>query len=282
VNPADFTQGPIPEVLGVALFAGALWLALRPDRHQPPLLPLLPPWRTSWINFGLWAWIIVCVSSLAGIMTAPYAHEFPPDSLPQQVVAVIGFEIPLLIAQFGLLRLGRHCSPAPLDTDYMRTAPAIWAGFVDFLKGLPLIYLTVLIWQEILGLLKTFDQTLETPIQVPIQALVDGSNPWLVAAFALMAVTIVPLNEELLFRGALYRFVKGHLGRRGALVVVSFLFALVHGSVLQFLPLLLVGAFLIRTYERTGRIIAPVVFHGCFNALNIVLLLLWPHLADGA
>ncbi len=276
MNPVDFTGGPVLEILGAALFVVALWLALRPERNVPPLLPLLPPWRTSWINFGLWAWVIVFVTSLTQLEFSGWAHQFPQDSLPQQVVTMLAFEVPLVLTQLGLLRFGRGSSPAPLDTDYMRTGPAVWAGFTDFLRGLPLIYLTVLLWQGFLEWLKISDPTFETPIQAPVQALAVGGNPWLVTVFALMAVTLVPLNEELLFRGALYRFVKGFLGRRGALVVVSFLFALVHGSVLQFLPLLLVGAFLIRTYERTGRIIAPMIFHACFNGLNVAILLLWP------
>ncbi len=55
---------------------------------------------------------------------------------------------------------------------------------------------------------------------------------------------------------------------------VSFLFALIHGSAAIFIPLFALALALTWLYEKTGNLLAPIVVHGLFNAVNLVLLIL--------
>jgi membrane protease YdiL (CAAX protease family) len=107
-------------------------------------------------------------------------------------------------------------------------------------------------------------------------AAAGPSDPWWWASVGCAAV-LTPLAEEWMYRGLLQQGLKGAgLGRGAAIAVTSVLFALVHwGSLaegsraagLATLVLLSVGWGML--YERSGRIVAPVVAHAAFNAVNL-------------
>ena len=96
---------------------------------------------------------------------------------------------------------------------------------------------------------------------------------------ALAVVTLTPLTEEVVWRGAVQQALK-RLGipRLAAIGCTSVLFAMVHwnavpdASRLSALPALaMLGFALGWLMERTGRLIAPVVAHAAFNAANLLL-----------
>jgi membrane protease YdiL (CAAX protease family) len=94
---------------------------------------------------------------------------------------------------------------------------------------------------------------------------------WLMVA----NVTIgAPLIEEVLYRGCLQTCARRFLGAWGAIVTASVLFALVHiGSAdLRTLPVLLTLSLVLGlVYERSGSLLACVLIHAMFNALNLAL-----------
>jgi len=61
---------------------------------------------------------------------------------------------------------------------------------------------------------------------------------------------------------------------------VSVLFALFHMNAVSFVPLALFGMILTKLYERTGNLLAPILAHSIFNALNFFLLLHIHELSD--
>lgn len=96
---------------------------------------------------------------------------------------------------------------------------------------------------------------------------------------ALVVVTLTPLTEEVVWRGAVQQALK-RLGipRLVAIGCTAVLFALVHwnavpdASRLSALPALaMLGFALGWLMERTGRLIAPVAAHAAFNAANLLL-----------
>lgn len=99
-----------------------------------------------------------------------------------------------------------------------------------------------------------------------------GSKP-LLAAMLFVACVLAPINEELLFRGAIFRYCRQRFGRMIALLVSGVLFGAMHGNWAGFLPLALLGAVLALAYERTGDIRVSIVAHGLFN-LNTLLVVL--------
>ena len=83
---------------------------------------------------------------------------------------------------------------------------------------------------------------------------------------------IAPVAEEFIFRGILYPFIKQLGWPKLALFGVSFLFALIHVNAPTFVPLFVFALALTWLYERTDRLIAPILAHGLFNGANLIIL----------
>lgn len=104
---------------------------------------------------------------------------------------------------------------------------------------------------------------------------------WAVIA---MVVIAVPIAEELLYRGLLQTGLRANLGvsqtRRSnrlswvAVVMASGLFTIVHlgaAAPHALIVLLVLSLAMGIAYERTGRILVPIVMHIGFNGLNIAI-----------
>lgn len=93
----------------------------------------------------------------------------------------------------------------------------------------------------------------------------------------LLALPVVclaaPVVEETIFRGVLYRWLRGVLPLGTAMFVSGAVFALAHADTLLFLPLLGFGMFLAWIYERAGSIWPGVLVHALFNLAGIIDIL---------
>ncbi|MGI9952422.1 type II CAAX endopeptidase family protein [Moorellaceae bacterium AZ2] len=90
---------------------------------------------------------------------------------------------------------------------------------------------------------------------------------------------LAPLTEEFYFRGFLYPILKARYGLLAGQVLSSLFFALLHFDWLRFLPLAMGGWGLAYLYERSGSLITPVVAHGTWNTIMILLIYLSLRLA---
>ena len=87
-------------------------------------------------------------------------------------------------------------------------------------------------------------------------------------------VGLAPLAEEIFFRGVAYAGWRREHGVRRARIGAAVLFAVIHASLVAFLPILLLGLWLAWLYERTRSLLAAVAMHATFNAISVVLALL--------
>ncbi len=86
-----------------------------------------------------------------------------------------------------------------------------------------------------------------------------------------LAVGVFPaIVEELIFRGILYRYLRRH-GCAFAAFASSLLFGLIHLNVLQAIFAFALGLVLCYAYERSGRLIFPMILHFLNNSLMVVL-----------
>lgn len=81
---------------------------------------------------------------------------------------------------------------------------------------------------------------------------------------------IIPIAEELLFRGVVYQRINLLLGTIPAIVFSAFIFGLVHVNLVQFLYAAILGLLLAFLYEKTGCFYAPVLGHIAANAIAVV------------
>ena len=103
---------------------------------------------------------------------------------------------------------------------------------------------------------------------------------WMIALVTIGA----PIVEEIMYRGLLQRALQQlFLSKYIGLLLASLIFMIMHIGAVEWyaLPVLfLLGVAFGLLYERTGRIIAPIVAHGLFNLLN-VMLTVWAAGASG-
>ncbi len=150
----------------------------------------------------------------------------------------------------------------------LSTAVALREGGLAFLALLPVVWLVNLGWQGLLGRLD---------IPAPPQDLValfarSGDTPSLVI-MVVLAVVIAPLTEEMVFRIGLFRWIRTRSLRGVVLFLPAAGFALLHGNLAVFLPIVVLAVCLALAYERSGHALVPITAHSLFN-LNTVILIL--------
>lgn len=91
----------------------------------------------------------------------------------------------------------------------------------------------------------------------------SGLADW--AILALVAAILVPLAEELLFRGILQESAQRALGAIPAAIVVGLIFAAAHFEPWYLLPLSVIGIVLGLARLATGSVIATAIVHGSYN-----------------
>ncbi|MFO7871800.1 MAG: CPBP family intramembrane glutamic endopeptidase [Kiritimatiellia bacterium] len=97
---------------------------------------------------------------------------------------------------------------------------------------------------------------------------------WSQVTLALMAVTLAPAVEELLFRGVAMPIALKHTSPFAAICLVSVIFAELHFHLASLLPLFVLAFGLSVAYLYTGSIAVPIVMHALFNAFSMSRLLI--------
>lgn len=92
---------------------------------------------------------------------------------------------------------------------------------------------------------------------------------WLVI-YTLCSVILVPITEEIVFRGFVLRRLREKYRLGTAVVISSFLFAVVHFNK-DFLGAFLMGIILAVLALRFSSLYAPMIVHGVYNAIVSVL-----------
>jgi hypothetical protein len=105
----------------------------------------------------------------------------------------------------------------------------------------------------------------------PVFEAVRGVVPvgWV---FVLLAV-VVPVGEEVFFRGFVYGGLRARWGLTAAALASAVFFAAVHMQVVHALPIFILGLVLALLYERSGGLLTSIVTHSINNV--IAALSIW-------
>lgn len=85
-------------------------------------------------------------------------------------------------------------------------------------------------------------------------------------------VLIIPIFEEILFRGLIFNELKKHLNIIVAIVLQGTIFAVSHGNMLQGIYTFIMGVVLAIVYDKTQSIIAPILFHMTYNLFGSIVV----------
>jgi membrane protease YdiL (CAAX protease family) len=270
---AAAAPSPLQWVLVSAWAVGGLTLAMRRGwLHQARVVR----WRTNQLGDQVIMMCGLLVSGMVASVVVTLLGGSAGGSLTSgaSLLAMLTASAVTL----GAWLMVRQPEPAGMDTrGTMPTSRSVVAGLVGLVIVWPWVSLVANIGnlvQSALGGATPPDVAHRT-----LDALREHVHEPAAWGVALAVVTLTPLTEEVVWRGAVQQALK-RLGipRLAAIGCTSVLFAMVHwnavpdASRLSALPALaMLGFALGWLMERTGRLIAPVAAHAAFNAANLLL-----------
>jgi len=142
-----------------------------------------------------------------------------------------------------------------------------------YLGAITVLFLVLIIYAAIIQTMGVDISQGAHPI-VPV-LLSSQSDSKLFLVFFL-AVFVAPLIEEIMFRGALYAWLRSRGGVVFSMLTSAVIFAVVHPQgVIGIVPLTMIGLLLAWVREWRGTLVAPMVTHACFNAGTLLGVLLF-------
>ncbi len=142
------------------------------------------------------------------------------------------------------------------------------AAAKTLLFALPVIAVVGLVWVK---MLEAVD--MPTDLQDLVGIMQEADNSFYLIAIVLLAVVFAPINEELLFRGGIFRFLNNRIPTPLAMIISSIFFALLHMNWFSFLPLIVLGCFLCLVTLKTGSLKPAMLMHALFNLYSILAIL---------
>jgi len=283
MSDQDLSALPI-SLLFFSILAGSLFLWLRKSSRNPLHLGCdhhkLSTWPISWTDFGIFIFIIflsiLAAQSLLNPLL-PDSSELADTELLDPKIAFLGIlslHVPILLA-FSLFPKYYKSAPSlKLNTVSTDLFADLRIAFAAFIQILPIIWIAAIFWNVFLSILQSLSLIEEFPIQPIVELLTQDISVTQFLLLGLLAIVLAPITEEILFRGCLYRFLKGEIPLLTAQFSTAILFALAHNNLSSFLPLVLVGFVLVRLYESSGSIRQAMFFHSFFNASSFIFLCL--------
>jgi membrane protease YdiL (CAAX protease family) len=98
------------------------------------------------------------------------------------------------------------------------------------------------------------------------------SGPGSIAWLFLLVCVVVPVGEEIFFRGFIYGGLRTRWGVPAAMLASALFFAAVHLQLVHGLPIFLLGIVFAGVYQRSGSLVPVIVAHGLNNVIAVLSL----------
>lgn len=238
---------------------------------------IVPEWNIPWIDFLLFIFSAFLLIILAQNLLALCLPELPKgeelELSPQlALLSILTLHGPILLSYILFQKFYLKDKRIRLNLVPANLAKDLKHSLMLFVQILPLIWLLSILWSSFLGLLQHFSIIQEFPVQPLVELLAKDIPIFDFLLIAVLGIVLAPIVEEVIFRGALYRFLKSRNSIFVAQLVSAILFALLHDNLNSFLPLVFIGFILARIYESTGSIYKAIYFHAFFNASSFIFL----------
>jgi len=237
-------------------------------------LVALPPGSTLTHGWALAAaaWLGSNLASVAVLVALGWQEgtELPLALLMGVRAATMSAAVVALLA----LVAWRHGTLAPLGLAPRAGPPAVLLGLAAWLMVFPAVLAVGWFnrWLlEVLGLEAGLQEAL-------LRFLEEPEARRSVMGWLSMAV-VLPVCEEVLFRGGLHGSLRRVLPVPAAILVSGGLFGLAHDAQAA-LPAAALGVALGWLYERSGRLSVPIAFHVLHNGLTLAMVAGIPELAQ--
>ena len=242
---------------------------------REPRKALLAEWRIPPIDFACFLCFAfvgaTTLSAFAGLLLRR-AH-LSPDASMVAGGAVMHLGILAGLAGFLLAFRGRALGPGAVAV-----LPALRSGLATFLVAVPLVDGTSMAWEFLVNKMGLPDEK-----QDMVDLLLNTHSASLRWSLVAVATLLVPLTEEAIFRGGLFRYFRTRVPRWAAIALTSALFGALHVSwgdhmagLPSLAPLTVLAVIFCLAYERTGSIGTTIVAHALFNLNTFLLVMAGP------
>ncbi len=268
---APFVQLPLILLLLAASTGAMAFVMGRVKRMQGLQQAATSPHGVLLFVLGLMAALFVLPLSLALLRSAAWLPELPgPDdaeALPLPLL--VGLQALSTAVSAALIMTAAWCIHRRVDDLGLRAhrgASALAWGTCLWVACVPVLVAARLVNDVLLGLLGV-DSGVQEQLALFAADPATHSSPivWLAM------VLVIPVGEEIVFRGALYGGLRRGLPAPWAMVISGLIFASLH-DVSVFLPVALLGMLLAWAYERTGSLLVPCLVHALQNGLTLLLV----------
>ena len=225
------------------------------------------------VLFAAVFFLLQFITEAVGAAIYAFGHGMSVDSVmkamamgrySELLTVTVVFSSLLTIALYGALKW------APVSRSYLRSKPwgvVCWVVFLALGSVLPLEWVY---------------ERISLTMPESLTQLFDGvmKQPWGYAAIGLL----VPVAEEMVFRGAILRRLLSIFGDRwhwAAIAVSALIFGAMHGNLAQGLHAFIIGLILGWMYYRTKSIVPTVAFHWVNNTVAYVMYNIMPQMNDG-
>lgn len=224
-------------------------------------------WQTIWQVMVLWFIAFFGISLILVPLAVAVSGLNPATFGARAQTSLALFSYTGLVAA-GLSILYVCLKPFPHPGSWFRATGKgnwFWWGWGGYLAALPLVIVTSLVNQRLLG-----DQGGGNPLLEVILQSRDGVT---IALLFLMVAGLAPFFEETLFRGFLLPSLTRYLPPWGAIALTGLLFAVAHLNLSDILPLTALGMVLGFTYLRSRNLLASMLLHSLWNSGSFLGLL---------
>ncbi len=263
-------RAPVPVLWALGTLAGVglaapAYLLLRPSRA--------PFWGVSEI-LGLTILFAVAVPLLSAVV-----FRLPPDAVPPLgvIAALAVFQNAAFVA--GGLYVVRVKYRLPLASLGLRGGPWPRRAGQGALAAVAALagngvgqQATVVALSLVMGARAAGDLVAREQLRTPIYRLLPHLHERLeLAVLALLIGLVVPVGEEIFFRGLTFGALRRRLGRHPAALLSACFFAAVHLQAVELLPIVILGIVLAYAYEYTGSLVPGMIAHGVNNVAALVV-----------
>jgi len=197
---------------------------------------------------------------------ATWADKELADARLGIAVAAVGLVVCLIVSLVVATQTFRHGLSRGLGLSLRHWICDLGRAIIGYLAVLPICVGLLMLFTYLFFILNF------TPQTHPVLKYMHTFGPsWRVLA-VIEAVVLAPLAEEVFFRGIVQSFFRRALhSPRLAILLASAIFAAMHyNNEPQALPSLFALALALGyNYERTGRLISPILIHAIFNAVSL-------------
>jgi len=216
--------------------------------------------------WGLWDVLKLGAFFAAGglVMHAIFgSYNDGPLATPRACMAEIFSQILMVGVMLHIVWIERGGRMADLGIHTRGVPAAVALGLIGFLAVQPFIFSLEAIQSHLLRVI---------PMQDALQVMLFTTSPTVLLLSCIIAGLIVPVTEELLFRGFLQPALRRWVSPAMSVVLSAAFFAAAHMDLYNLLPLFILGLALGYVYARSRSIIAPIVLHAAFNGTSLLAL----------